>query len=77
MIKGLRSGAIDNGRNDGIAVNVEAEKVGHVNHGVDASDCNICFRFVSIGYVHDVLRMSGEVVGTLFVDHGGILLGEE
>ena len=76
-IKGLRSGAIGDGRNDGIAVNAEAGEVGQVNHGADASDCNICFRFVSVGYVHVVLRTSSEVVGALFVNHGCILLGEE
>jgi hypothetical protein len=58
-------------------VNAEAGEEGHVSHCADVSDCNICFKFVSIGYVHVVLRMSGEVVGVLFVNHGGILLGEE
>ncbi len=77
MIKELRSGAIDNCRNDGIAVNAEAGEVGRVNHGADASDCDICFRFVSVSYVHVVLRTSSEVDGVLFDDHGGILLGEE
>ena len=76
MIMGFRPGAIDDGGNDGIAVNAEAGEVGHVNHGADVSDCNICFRFVGVGYVHVVLRMSGEVV-VLFVDHGGISLGGE
>jgi hypothetical protein len=33
--------------------------------------------FLSVGYVHVVLRMSSEVVGALFVDHGCISLGEE
>jgi hypothetical protein len=68
----LRSGAIDNGRNDGIAVDAEAGEVSHVDHGADASDCGISFRFVSIDYVHTVLRTSGEVVGGLFVNHGHI-----
>jgi hypothetical protein len=72
----MRSSAIDYGGNDGI-VNAGAGEVGHVNHGADASDCNICFRFVSIGYVHVALRTSGEVVGVLFVDHGCILLEKE
>jgi hypothetical protein len=76
-LKGLRSAAIDNGRNDDIAVDVEAGEASHVNHGAIASDCDICFRFVSVGYVHTVLRTSGEVVGALFVNHGGISLGEE
>ncbi len=53
------------------------EKVGHVDHGADASDCNICTRFVSVGYVHTVLRTRSEVFGVLFVNHGGFLLGEE
>jgi hypothetical protein len=76
-IKGLRSGAIEDGGNDDIAVDAEAGDVGHVDHGAYASDCDICFRFVSIGYHHTVLRISGEVIGALFVNHGGILLGEE
>jgi hypothetical protein len=60
-----------------IAVDAGAGEVSHVNHGADASDCNICFRLVSVRYVHTVLRTSGEVIGELFVYHGGILLGEE
>ena len=32
---------------------------------------------MSVGYVHVVFRMSGEVVGVLSVDHGCILLGGE
>jgi hypothetical protein len=73
----LRSSATDDGRNDGIAVDAEAGEVGHVDHGADASDCNICFRFVSVGYVHNVPRKSGEVIGALFVNHGGISLDVE
>ncbi len=72
----MKSGAIEDGRNDGIAVDTEAGEVGHVNHGADVSDCDICFRFVSVGYAHTVLRTRGEVIGALFVNHGGILLGE-
>jgi hypothetical protein len=30
---------------------------------------------VGISYVHVVLRTSGEVVGVLFVDHGGFCWG--
>ncbi len=60
-----------------IAVNAKAREVGHINHGADASDCDISFGFVGVNYVHVVLRMGSEVVGALFVDHGGILLGEE
>jgi hypothetical protein len=31
VVKGLRSGAIDNDRNNGVAVNTKAGEVGHVN----------------------------------------------
>jgi hypothetical protein len=54
-VKGLRSGAIDDGGNDSIAINAEAGEAGHINHGANASDCDICFRFVSVSYVHVVL----------------------
>ncbi len=77
MIKGLRSGASNDGRNDGVAVNTKAGEKGHVKHYANAYDCDICFQFVSVGYVHVVLRTSSEVVGALFVNHGCILLGEE
>jgi hypothetical protein len=73
----LRSGAINDGRNNGVAGNTKAGEVGHVNHGANAGDCDVCFRFVSFGYVHVVFRTSGEVVGMLSVNHGCILLGEE
>ncbi len=74
---GLRSGATSNGGNDGITINAKAGEIGHVNHGADASDCNICFQLVSVSYVPVVLRTSSEVVRALFVDHSCILLGEE
>jgi hypothetical protein len=61
-VKGLRSQAINNCRNNGVAVNTKAGEVDHVNHGVDAGDCDVCFGFVSVGYIHVVFGTSGEVL---------------
>jgi hypothetical protein len=55
----LRSAAIDDGGNDGIAVDAEAGEVGYVDHGADASDWDMCFRFVSIGYVRWIIFLDG------------------
>jgi hypothetical protein len=66
----LRSRAINNCRNNGVAVNTKAGEVSHVDHGADAGDCNVSFGFVSVGYIHVVFGTSGEVVGALSVDHG-------
>ncbi len=76
-VKGLRSQAINNYKNNGVAVNTKAGEVGHVNHGANAGDCDVCFGFVSISYIHVVFGTSGEVVGVLSLDHGCVLLGEE
>ena len=73
----LRSQAINNCRNNGVAVNTKAGEVGHVDNCADVGDCNVCFGFVSVGYIHVVFGTSSEVVGALSVDHGCVLLGEE
>ncbi len=73
----MRSRAIDNCRNNGVTVNTKAGEVGHVNHGANAGDCNVCFGFVSIGYIHVVFGISSEVIGALSVNHGCVLLGEK
>jgi hypothetical protein len=77
VVKGLRSQAINNCRNTGIAVNTKAGEVGHVDHGANAGDCDVCFGLVSIGCIHVVFGTSGEVVRALSVNHGCVLLGEE
>ncbi len=43
MIKRLRSGASNDGRNYGVAINTKAGEIGHVKHGANAGDCDICF----------------------------------
>ncbi len=47
-----------------------------MDHVADAGDCNVCFGFVSVGYIHVVFGTSGEV-GALSVNHGCVSLGEE
>jgi hypothetical protein len=58
VVKGLRSQAVNNCRNDGVTVNTEAGEISHVDHGANMGDRDICLGFVSVGYIHVIFRTS-------------------